>query len=560
MRRIFAILFACLLIAAIAAPAFAWEYSMKGDFTYRFHYFSRTGPNDLYGIDSVVNQIGFSGPDIWTGGLNTVNAANSNPQIVAGGFSMYESDAMYAQGRVRFIPEIRVNKAVRIRGVYNIGGLRNRTSQNLNNLGPAHEDWWMERSGDSILSERATGQWHEIWASFTSPWATFSYGLKPFPWGCGSVAHGSITASDTFFLGVPYGPFTIGWATHLGRHYSAGELNAGNSPDRAYKNTYFGAGLLVYRNGPVDMGAMWYPQWYHTPLTTISTTRKASYDYQGDIWFLYFKYNNGRYFANAEYVWADLKRRTALVTDANGGLVTGDAEIPNYRPSNTEFYGGFGEAGVMAGPAKLSFVFAIAAGSVANNSNPTKTYNDHSINPLAMEPYQWLIFDTYAGGNDQYVVSSLTSPSTRGSMSDAYCYAARLDYAVAANLNVYGSYLWAHRLEEYGTHVGDYTSHDVTGDATTLPTFRGRLGYTDTATNWYVPDGHLGWEVGLGADWKILEGLTWSNRVHYWQPGKWFTFAYQSLAGDGALAARQAHVVQDRDAILGYEGKLVIDF
>jgi hypothetical protein len=360
------------------------------------------------------------------------------------------------------------------------------------------------------------------------PWGIISWGLKDFPFGIGMTAHGGITASDTLAVVVPYGPFTFLSATHMSRHFAGGILNHNNTPDRSAKNQYFGAVVAMYRAGNVDMGAFWYPQWAHLDA---GYTGARTMDSVLNDWDFYFKYNNGRFFCNLEYYYLDIMRKFI------GGA-----------PLNLEGYGAYAEVGTVIGPAKLSLVWAQGSGSVANNNNPTKVYIDHSINPEALAPYQWLIFETYGGGNDQFQVSTITGPSTKGSMSDAYCLAARLDYAVASNLNIYGSFLWATRLEKYGTLVGAYTGGVVGNQAQ----FAANLGMAGIG---YIPDDDLGWEAGFGVDWKLLEGLTWKQRYHYWQPGEWFTYAYQ-----GTINNQVAQVIHGRDAIHAYEGSLVINF
>jgi hypothetical protein len=40
-----------------------------------------------------------------------------------------------------------------------------------------------------------------------------------------------------------------------------------------------------------------------------------------------------------------------------------------------------------------------------------------------------------------------------------------------------------------------------------------------------IPNNSLGWELGVGADWKLLEGLTLRMRGAYWKVGDWFKFA-----------------------------------
>ena len=55
------------------------------------------------------------------------------------------------------------------------------------------------------------------------------------------------------------------------------------------------------------------------------------------------------------------------------------------------------------------------------------------------------MFHTYAGGNDGGWANAGIpfSPNEDPQMVDAYALAARFDYAVAANLNIWGAYMWA---------------------------------------------------------------------------------------------------------------------
>ncbi len=56
MRRILTTVLAGLLVLAGAVPVFAWEFSMTGEFIYRFKYFSRMGNSDLFGYAPAQDQ------------------------------------------------------------------------------------------------------------------------------------------------------------------------------------------------------------------------------------------------------------------------------------------------------------------------------------------------------------------------------------------------------------------------------------------------------------------------------------------------------------------------
>jgi hypothetical protein len=65
--------------------------------------------------------------------------------------------------------------------------------------------------------------------------------------------------------------------------------------------------------------------------------------------------------------------------------------------------------------------------------------------------------------------------------------------------------------------------------------------------------------MNLGLDWKLLENLNMHVQYAYWQPGDWFTQAYQAVGmvrGAPAINAR----VEGRDAINAVQGRFVINF
>ncbi len=53
MKRFFTIMLGVLLIAAVTAPALAWEFAMTGEMEWRYRYFARQGSADLFGQASL---------------------------------------------------------------------------------------------------------------------------------------------------------------------------------------------------------------------------------------------------------------------------------------------------------------------------------------------------------------------------------------------------------------------------------------------------------------------------------------------------------------------------
>ncbi len=117
---------------------------------------------------------------------------------------------------------------------------------------------------------------------------------------------------------------------------------------------------------------------------------------------------------------------------------------------------------------------------------------------------------------------------------DIVAYAARLDYAVAANLNVFTSLIHAQRASATGTPQGLYNGSWAPGVLTNQASSPGNGGgiggtpSTDVPTP-NVPVTDLGWELDAGFHWKILEGVTWKTLFACWQPGAWFRVGVPGL-------------------------------
>lgn len=621
MRRILTILFAGMLIAALTAPAFAWEFSMKGLWENRLRYFGNVGERDLFGVRPLQDGggawqagfnagitgssdrfVGFAGPNfygqgwaspIWSiagavAGIPPIGRIGAEPvwndssqragvRITRGGFAWFGSDALYKDTRIELNPVITVNKALRVLGVYNIGGVRHKYAQYdfqarwgfgpaavvsgagpFPNAGvPPFERYYVSQSSMNATDTAAIGSWEQFRAVMQTPWCIFSLGVKPFPLGTGANL-GYNTRAEAFLAVVPYGPFRLLYAVWLGR--SRNFESWSTTPDGGLKNDFFQGAAITYDNGPLSMGWLGLLRQYHSD---------NGYNLVGSLAFVpivigagnrddntlfnvvYMKYNNGRFFANAEYAWLNLDRYAPV----------GGTEL------HIEAYNFFSEAGFTVGPAKFSAMYALSSGPVHNDGNPTKLYLSLSINEQVLDPYQFLMFTTYGGGNDcpwAGIHVPFSGDREYGQLGDAYAFAARFDYAVASNLNVWGAYMWAHRLERAGFLAGSKNETDSPTPVATPAQAQAwkainAPGVAAAGLNPYVDDGFIGWEANVGVDWKLLEGLTMNLRYAYWQPGWWFNQAYQAIINTPG-GIRRDGILGERDAINAFEGKLVIDF
>jgi len=557
-------LVAGLALLAMVAPALAWEFEMKGEYEYRFRYWARMGTTDLYGNADLQNAggpaMGFAGPDIYgSGAVRAVpadGAAGANMRVTRGGFSAYESDALCLDSRLTLYPTIRACPAIRVHGVYNVGGYRNKYTQyDLKLAGatdavtglatpftygvgmPPFERYYVHSMRSASYETAAVGSWEQFRATIQLPWGILSIGAKDFPLGTGTITAFS-TASESLLWVVPYGPFRFLWAIYPAQasalHGPFGSWNY--RPDGGTKPSYFQGYIATYDSGPITAGG-----------GTILQAAHADKGYTGTFgadatlgfYLAYFKYNNGTVFANAEYSWVDL-----------GIHFLGAA------PSFAERYHAMAEVGAAFGPAKATLAWFQASGPVLNTGNPTKAYADYPINYQATEPYQYLMGQVYAGGTNSY--SGLLLPGDgNGMLGDMYAFAGRMDYAVASNLNAWASYFWASRLEQNGWWFGHFNSDGTTASAASRAAFRALNGRA--AGNPFVDKGFVGWELNLGLDWKLLEGMTFKGRYAYWQPGEWFYQAYQAVGTSGGAVVTNA-LVTGRSPIQAFTGSLLIEF
>jgi len=633
MKRLLTGFLAGLLVCAVVAPTLAWEFDLKGVYENRLRYFGRMGNDDLFGKANFQDAglgtfVGFAGPNIYgTGNVAPVVAdfggglslPRQVPSVVItrGGFSRWGSDAFYNDNRMVFEPVLRINPAVRLRGTYAIGGMRNKYRQTgANEMGAGIGTAPLERYYMSQSSMNASDGVFATWEQFDfvaqTPWAIIVGGFRDFPWGVGAT-FGRDTRNDTLLFIVPYGPFKFLWGAWLSRGgymeswqtvpdactkpsffegvfaaYDSGCLNVGVGV--ILRIDRFGAGAVPNGNGLSRKSFPYYsagigqtvnssiPDLLNGGINTVNNLNpgatelgpQATINRQTFFAMAHAKYFNGRFFANVEFAWIDACHQFDANVPASGqqGVPTGGS------PLYIEGYHWFSELGAVTGPAKVSLLYAQVSGLVLNNgwgpSNaglPVKLYTAYPIDPQAMEPYEFLMFNTYGGGNNGgwFALNLNFMSDERGKMADAYAFAGRIDYAVAANLNIWASYLWAHRLERAGFFTGgvrDVSDGNVgTGAGVAPGTFLAAYGGTTP----YVPDGYIGWEGGIGVDWKLLESFNLKLRYAYWQPGDWFDYAYQAFVPLGPYAGPVGQlgavgVLKGRSPINAFEGKFVIEF
>ena len=341
-----------------------------------------------------------------------------------------------------------------------------------------------------------------LWLSAQTPIGIVSVGKRPGIIGSALMFDGTDNFTvETISIATEYGPFRFGGAAYPSRVGS----DYWNPLDKSGVRQWNGGGFVTYRCGAVDVGA----QAIHvrirrgpeSSLDPAGRTRARVYDQVDTFGTSYVKYNNGRFFLNAEGSWYD------RIETHNGT-----------RPSYIQHYRAMTELGTVVGPLKAGFLWAWISGPDRRNGVLIDRQADLASQPRSnvtlFQPYSHILVFTYGGGNNRF------SQSRNGFLTDANVYGLRLDYSIAANLNVFGSCFYADRVSH--GHGWGWIKPELSaaGNPTGLVQYA-----NNNATAPSIPDSSLGYEFDWGFDWKLLEGYTLNGVFGVWQPGGWFKYA-----------------------------------
>ena len=229
---------------------------------------------------------------------------------------------------------------------------------------------------------------------------------------------------------------------------------------------------------------------------------------------VFLRYNNGCVFLKTELDWYNRLIRYQRSEDGTFFGIpdnidgSGSLFAPDYRESWRYMV----EVGALKGPVSVKALYAFIPGPDRRHGIliDRQPFVQDTIRAAfgVFEPYSILLNYYYGGGVD--------APAH---ISDAAVYAAKVDYALAANLFIEGSILKAYRTSHgYGWGF-------VRPSLTTFGEVDYGIRGTYLAPSPAIPDNDLGWECTAGVTWKLLEGFVVGARVAYWTPGRWFTYA-----------------------------------
>jgi hypothetical protein len=592
------------LISVSLAPAYAWEFNLTGTFGWTHEWYNQQGTKGFFGNYNVdaANQ--------GTANLNFWDGQQFDTNFVTG------ANAAWSYFQVDFDPIIKINEAVRMYSHYRIAS-----------WGDPVGSRYVTESAPGVREAFSQGQWTQFWVTANMPWGVLGVGKRPWKFGTALQYDGSDSlTTESISLTAPYGPFDIGIAYYPFRYAGSSGIFAtvGYSNTPAYADPYdlphytdthgttqipsgqyfsradrsgaFSNDFLVYlnySNGPVSAGALCaYGTFHIGPECDLTgkgdaESRAHVVPVDEDLFHgtIYEKYNNGKFFLNSEVAWL-------YWTDRFGGnaqnlnpaylyppqpYYTTTARFPQYPQTRyVEQLRAAIETGLICGPAKISFLSVWTPGPDRRNGmyidrQPAAfvrhpAYDARLGNYSLVVPYAYLFTYNYGSGLNGYNLNR------DGYLRDAFVLAGRLDYAVASNLNLFGSFFWAQRTSVgYGWGCLKPAFDDTTNYAT------GNIDFSSVNPGPYmsqapntpnITDRSLGYEIDLGLNWKLLEGWQFSVVGAYWAPGKWFSYACidRSIASwndpessqRGAVTAR----TRDRsiDGVLGGQFNITSSF
>ncbi len=545
------VLMALVTVPLFAMPAAAWEFNLSGALNFEQEVLGQ-GSNHFFGPHDVANTgaaVQAHRVNFWPG------FQTPNTPIASMGQCVSSSDARWRTQYAEFFPVIKINKALSIHGSYYVGSW----DDPLINPGqgiPWDSEYVVKQSTGAHTS-MAPGSWNWMRIKCKLPWGSLSLGKRPSAWGMGLTYEEYTAGSNSVSLSVPYGPLTIGFSVYPGRRSNHGQAFS-NDDDGSNTREVNWAWGVDYSSAMVKTGfAVGHTERSRPAERYLTITADDETRYRHDLELKYYlKYNNGRFFANAEIDYYD--RRVEELGDQTFGQQYVEALV----------YGA--EAGVYAGPAKFT-LFAFNGtdndrrhGVVIKEGNFFSLSGDFGNSYTVCYPYTYIMGFHYGGGNawGRDYVSGIGNG--RGRWTSGLLLAARVDYAVAANLNIYGSVAHATQWNKsFGwgyIGIADGTGDDGLGLVTM--SVKGTLANPSPA----IPDDDMGWEYGTGVDWKLLEGLTLRVKAHYWQPGNWWKYAcvsktnsnWANPANDTTLWGTNPD--RNIDAVYGYNVMLTADF
>ena len=560
----------CVCLAQGGTSAYAWELADLGvSFTWKYEWYNQTGHKGFFGPYNVDN-----GPGT-TANLNHWNGAQFDTNITT------SADSGWSYFLVEFNPKFQINPAIRILGKYRLG-----------TYGVPLNSNYHTQDAPGVNTAFSDGQWTMFWVTAQTPWGVFGIGKRPWRFGTGLQYDSDAATTESIVLAVPYGPLDIGIGYYpytfvgtssiqfvgissvatlipLADPFDLITVTPGISRQyfsRADKSGSLSTDVLAfvtYSNGPVNAGIIGnYGRFHVGPEAPLGPTQPVAQDSEYCHGSIFAKFMNGRFFFNAEAAWVYWTDR---YSDPTGLFFVNGIPAPTRYIEQWRY---MAELGCFAGPAKFSFLYSMAPGPDRRNGTfvgkqPAAfvwhhIFDDHLGSFSVFRPYAYLFGYDYGSGLNAYNLSG------DGFVRDASVLAVRLDYAVAANLNVFGTFTWAERTSN-GYSWGCIGPNAGAGNFPAPVDGNIDFNLNRYAASPNIPESGLGYEIDAGFDWKLLDRWKIGMVFGYWQPGKWFNYACIDRSVPAWHTGQAGNLFGTRpdrslDAVIGGEFSSVFEF
>lgn len=544
MQRISRAFFFTALFMLIPHSLLAWEFNMKGESVIRYRYWARTGANDIFGLMNSNVYLGVNHLLTYPSPLRD-NPALSGFGVLAGE-NRFGSDMNFTDMRVTLYPKIVVNNAVSMEGSVNL------TSLGLHSGGRPLGQWDTpgqfnqmavpisnRPSAIDVPNTMVTVQWWRL--NFRFPVFNLVIGYRPSSLAMGLWKSPCQRSSTSIGFSVPYGPLNFAFGPYLGRtatnwnqlsRTSGSTATYRKDDDRNYLGGFYGD--IQYRSASVaiDLSSTAYKVESNQPvdnrqasgapgpLTTVTQPEADRLVYELTLGVKYFKQS---FFFNAEANYYSHYRSGLGATAIHGGTryESLDSDVKAW------IYGL--ETGFVAGPAKMSVSYARSTGDdpATRKDDEDSARGSTGLNDCVMRHWAFLMYYMYGSGTNWNAAGN-------GQPTNLHHLGARLDYAVASNLNLFAvnSWAWRDQANAYIT-AGDYSHTLQRFNNNTVASQKGLAGFDAPVSGLRaVPDNasFVGWEIDFGINWKIIENVTWNSVFALWQPGSWWSYAYPNTS------------------------------
>lgn len=517
-----------LCVGLCSSQTHAWEFSMQGAFAWELEELSQTGTNGFFGpydVDAGSGAVG-TGPGFFA----PYNFWIGQPDVGIAG-TVSGSDSGWQSMYMGIDMQLRMNRALRIRGNYHLGSWGDVAANGGREAVTVASEYPNSRF-PGVQQSFSPGYWNTLWLSATLPWGTLSLGKRPSDWGTGLSYNGTESrSSESLALRTHSGPLTVQISLHPSRRGDVGDVQYYN-PDVDKNNARIWDIIIpsiLYRCRELDIGLRVKLQARRSggeAFVGLPQDRMTQlYRDRTDSWYAgYCKYYTGRFFFNTEALWFE---QTVRNRQKDGG-----GAFRGVRDTYIDHWRFVVDASVLAGPARLAILFSWLqgddrrGGQFANGIQAlgNVTYIDRRgtlrrnsfANTGLFRPYSLLQCYTYGAG------MFVNANTGIGYIGDAVVYAARADYSLAANLNTFLTFFWAERQSKSGFGWGCIAPDTANRDGSIV---RRGTDQEDRVGAPNIPDSFLGWEIDAGVDWQFLEGMVLSTTFAYWQPGGWYRFA-----------------------------------